>query len=408
MVIGNDLQERRGDGDGERARNVILLIGDGMGQAHRFAGQLASVGLDHRLLMDRLPVAGLMRTTSADAATFVTDSAAAATAMATGVKTYNGAISLGPDRVPVPTVLEIAKWAGKSVGLVTTCQVTDATPAAFGAHVAQRADQREIARQYLEESRVDVILGGGAAFWHPETPLAPGNGSTQPRASGDLIGRARELGYAFAATPDDLRIAARSHDQVLGLLAEQELFTQGAEWSGAAYDPPMSLAEMTQTALSILSRNPEGFFVMIEEAAIDRMAHRNNAPLTLRGVQELDAAVAIAIRFAEHHPDTLVVVAADHETGGLAVTGPDDPAYSYEVDDLSDEEAELAGEDGPFRVAGSDSLRFVVGWTTTGHTSAAVPVTAAGPGAGQLIGAYENTHVPRVLVEAMGLRVGVR
>ncbi len=408
MVTASDLQGRRGDGDDERARNVILLIGDGMGQAHRFAGQLASVGLHHRLLMDRMPVAGLMRTTSADPTTFVTDSAAAATAMATGVKTYNGAISLGPDQLPVPTVLEIARWAGKSVGLVTTCQVTDATPAAFGAHVAQRSDQREIARQFLEESRVDVILGGGAAFWHPETPHGSANGSATPRDGDDLVRRARELGYAVAATPDDLWDAAATHDQVLGLLAEQELFTQGAEWSGGAYDPPMSLADMTRVALSILGRNPEGFFLMVEEAAIDRMAHRNNAVLTLRGVEALDAAVAVAVAFAEEHPDTLVVVAADHETGGLAVTGPDDPAYPYEVDSDVDEDAELAGEDGPFRVAGSDDMRFVVGWTTTGHTSAAVPVTAIGPGAARLGGAYDNTHVAGALVEAMRLSAAVR
>ncbi len=408
MVIGNDLQERRGDGDDQRARNVILLVGDGMGQAHRFAGQLSSVGLHERLLMDRLPVAGLMRTTSADPSTFVTDSAAAATAMATGVKTVNGAISLGLDRVPVPTVLEIAKWAGKSAGLVTTCQVTDATPAAFGAHVAQRSNQREIARQYLEESRVDVILGGGAAFWRPELPLRSVNGTAPGRDADDLLQRAHDLGYAVATTPAEVWTAAATHDQVLGLLADQELFTQGAEWSRATYDPPMSLADMTRTALAMLDRNPEGFFLMVEEAAIDRMAHRNNAALTLRGVQELDAAVAVAITFAENHPDTLVVVAADHETGGLAVTGPDDPAYPYEVDAVLDEDAVLAGEDGPFPVVGSGDLRFVVGWTTTGHTSAAVPVTAAGPGAARLGGAYENTHLAGALVEAMRLGAVVR
>src|SRR5215207_6515364 len=112
------------------ARNVILLIGDGMGQAHRFGGQLLSAGRDGRLAMDRLSHLGQMRTMSADPATFVTDSAAAATAIATGVKTHNGSVSIDPKGRERTTILELAKASGRSVGLVSTCQITDATPAA--------------------------------------------------------------------------------------------------------------------------------------------------------------------------------------------------------------------------------------------------------------------------------------
>ena len=142
---------------------------------------------------------------------------------------------------------------------------------------------------------------------------------------------------------------------------------------------------------------------MVEESAIDRMAHRNNAPLTLKGVLELDRAVQVALAYAEENRDTLVVVTADHECGGLAIAGSNDPPYPYEPGGgLLD--TVVAGEDGPFPIAGAD-YGFVMGWATTGHTAAAVPVTAAGPGAERLTGVYENCHVFGAMVEAMGLAV---
>src|SRR4051794_25131602 len=134
-----------------------------MGRVQRDAARLVGGAL----AMEELPFSGIVGTGCADPVATVTDSAAAATAIATGVKTYNGAIGVGPDGQSVPTVLELAKQAGKSVGLVTTCQVTDATPAAFASHVSNRIDQREIARQFIEETRVDLILGGGGRWWLP-------------------------------------------------------------------------------------------------------------------------------------------------------------------------------------------------------------------------------------------------
>lgn len=394
------------------ARNVILLVGDGMGQAHRLGGQLLASGRHGRLAMDQLPFAGLMGTTSADPAHFVTDSAAAATALATGVKTANGAIAIDLDGLPLPTILELAKRAGKATGLVTTCQVTDATPAAFAAHVPHRSDQSEVGRQYLEQTGVDVILGGGGAYWTPigSPPPLPTDPS-EPReesqgTAGDLLRRATDLGYALATTAADLRRLLDRRDRhaatrLLGLFANQELFRQRAEGEGDAYDPPVSLAELTEAALTLLSAEPNGFFLMIEESAIDRMAHRNNAPLTLKGVLELDRAVAAAVAFAEREPETLLIVTADHECGGLAIAGSDDPPYPYERGSrLLD--TVLAGEDGPFPIAGEEH-GFVMGWATVGHSGAAVPVTAAGPGAERLTGAYENTHPFAVMAEAMGL-----
>src|SRR5688500_3713894 len=144
-----------------------------MGQAHRFAGQLIAAGRDGRLAMDHLPVAGQMGTMCVDPATFVTDSAAAATAIATGAKTVNGCVAIDADGREQRTILELAKASGRSVGLISTCQITDATPAAFAAHVPHRADQSEVARQYIERVGVDVILGGGAVHWYPAGASLP-------------------------------------------------------------------------------------------------------------------------------------------------------------------------------------------------------------------------------------------
>ena len=402
-----------GTDDAPRARSVILLVGDGMGQAHRLAGQLASVGLHGRLAMDRLPIFGLMTTACADPATFVTDSAAAATALATGLTTVNGAVATGADGAPSPTLLELAKRAGKATGLVTTCQITDATPAAFAAHVPHRRDQSEIARQYLEETGVDILLGGGEDWWYPagdpghfpDDPDPEGRERSRGTA-GNLVARARALGYDHVTTAAELRTAVGP--KVLGLFANEEMFRQAPEGERDGYDPPVSLAELTAAAIGILSRNPNGFFLLVEEAAIDRMAHRNNARLTLRGVLELDRAVQVARRYAAANPDTLLVVTADHETGGLAITGSADPAYPYEPGAGAEgaEEAAVAGEDGPFPVAGTE-MSFAMGWATTGHTAAAVPVTALGPGADRLAGTYDNTRLFDATVAALGLAVPV-
>ena len=400
-----------GSADLSVARNVILLIGDGMGQAHRFAGQLLAAGRDGRLAMDRLPHLGQMGTMSADPTTFVTDSAAAATAIATGVKTHNGSVAIDPQGRERTTILELAKASGRSAGLVSTCQITDATPAAFAAHVPHRADQSEVARQYIERAEVDVILGGGAAHWLPygaplPPPLQLGGPWRGIGSNGDLIARARSLGYEFIADASGLhRSLDRRHQEaggsLLGLFAVQEFFKQAEEGWGAVYDPPVSLADLTTAAIDILSRNPHGFFLLVEESAIDRMAHRNNAPLTLKGVLELDRAVQVALAFADETPDTLVVVTADHECGGLAVAGSEDQPYPYEpggglLDTL------LAGEDGPFPVVGAD-YGFVLGWATTGHTAASVPVSARGPGSQLLTGSFENTDLFHAMAHAMDL-----
>ena len=348
VAFSSSAEQRRDGGNGERtptARNVIFLHGDGMGPSHRELTRLGTVGKDGELVMDQLAYAGLVHTDSDDPEEAVTDSAAGATAYASGVRTYNGAIGVDSDGESVPTLLERAEAADKSTGLVTTAQVTDASPAAFGAHVPDRAQQSEIARQYLDSSKPEVILGGGEDRWLPPGnpgayPDNPPKDPTEQSSSdrGDLIARAQGLGYEYVS---DARGMQRSRARkLLGLFANEEMFEQRPEGQGDLYEPVVSLSEMTSKALGILSRDRDGFFLVVEEEGIDEFAHRNNAEKTLLTGQALDKAVEVALRFAATHPGTLIVVAGDHETGGLAIenVGGDDESGDG-----------VSAEDGPFR-----------------------------------------------------------
>ena len=390
-------------GSGGKAKNVIIFIGDGMGTSQRDLIRYATVGDRGELAMDAMPYAGRSQTSPLDPKYFVTDSAAGGTAIASGVKTFNGAVGIDAEKNPVPTVLERAERAGLSTGLVTNSQVTDATPASFGAHVENRDLQSKIARQYLEESKPEVILGGGEDYWYPEGD--PGAHPDEPEedpeeksagTEGDLVQKAEDLGYEYATDAAELRAA--SGNKLLGLFANEEMFQQNPEGDGAVYDPQVDLSEMTQKAIDALSGDPDGFFLLVEEEGIDEMAHQSNAELVIEAGRQLDAAVEVGKSYAEADPSTLVIVAADHETGSLAIEDTDelqsDPDYPNESGEGR------TSEDGPFDVANSDK-RFVVDWTTANHTAEDVPVTAMGPGGENLVGVYENTHIHDAMLEAL-------
>ena len=378
------------------AKNVILFVGDGMGGAQRDAIRLATVGEKGNLAMDDMPYAGIMRTSSTVA---VTDSAAAATAFASGVKTYNGAIGMDANKKSVKTIMEYAKEAGLSTGVVTTSQVTDATGAAFGSHVENRSAQSDIALQYLNQAKLDVILGGGEDFWYPAG--TPGNAPDEPAedpsekskgTQGNLVDKAKELGYTFVSNKADFDKA--NGTKLLGLFANEEMFQQREEGKGDVYNPTVSLPDMTQKALDTLGKNDKGFFLMVEEEGTDEMGHNNNAKLTIKAGQELDKSVQLAKNYAKDHPDTLVLVLADHETGGFAVE---------EADDKDETGDGISKEDGPFDIAGSTG-KFYVDWTTSGHTAVDVPVTATGKNSVLFSGVYENTEIFHRLMRSMGLQ----
>jgi alkaline phosphatase len=390
-------------GSGGQAQNVIIFIGDGMGTSQRDLIRYATVGPEGQLAMDAMPYAGRSQTSPLDPEYFVTDSAAGGTAIASGVKTFNGAVGIDADENRVATVLERAENAGKSTGLVTNSQVTDATPASFGAHVENRDLQSKIARQYLEESKPEVILGGGEDYWYPEGE--PGAHPDEPEedpeeksagTEGNLVQQAQDLGYEYATDAAELRAA--SGNRLLGLFANEEMFQQNPEGEGAVYDPQVDLSEMTQKAIDTLSGDPDGFFLLVEEEGIDEMAHQSNAELVIEAGRQLDAAVEVGKSYAEGDPGTLVIVAADHETGSLAIEDTNelqsDPDYPNESGEGR------TSEDGPFDVANSDK-RFLVDWTTANHTAEDVPVTAMGPGGEGLVGVYENTHIHDAMLDAL-------
>ncbi len=386
---------------------MIFIQGDGMGIAHRELIRLATVGQDGDLAMNKMDYAGLVQTDSADTEEAVTDSAAAATAYSTGVRTFNGAVGVDINSKPVTTLLESARRAGKATGLVTTSQVTDATPAAFGAHTPDRAQQSEIARQYLESSKPDVILGGGEDYWFPAGnqggwPDSPD--FVPPEVSkgtaGNLVERAQSLGYTYVKNGDQL--AGVTSGKVLGLFANEEMFQHeppegtGGEFGGDVYAPVVPLRDMAGKALELLSKDRQGFFLLIEEEGIDEMAHHSNTTLTIKAGQALDETVKMVLDFAKRTPRTLVIVIGDHETGGLAIENVGT--------DIENGEGQTAA-DGPIKIANSNpQLYLTVDWTTGNHTGAAVPVTAQGPGADQFARMQRNTDVHDQILRAMGLR----
>jgi alkaline phosphatase len=375
----------------EVARNVILILGSGLGKAQHDFLQLAIAGPTGRLAMDRLSdsMGAGGTVTPVDP---VSDAAAGATTLSTGMPTAPGAIGVDADGEALTTVLEHARDAGKATGLVTTAEVTDPTVAAFAAHVAprpvlpeqdeQEQDEREqdeddeegavertIARQYLEETRVDVILGGGAAWWP------------------DLVGQARSLGYTTVADPVALRTATA--ERLLGLFADGPMFEPGRTGEGR-YAPAVPLPEMTRAALAALDRREAGFFLVVDEAGIDAMAREGNGAQVLEAGRALDASVQAALDFQAVNPGTLIVVVGDHETGGLSLT-------------LADPGTIRAGADGPFPVTDSDQELWLR-WTRKGPTNGPVPVTASGPGAEAFRGGMANTQIFPELLEAMSLR----
>lgn len=384
------------DAASSNTRNVILFIGDGMGAAQRDAIRLATVGEKGNLAMDSMPYVGLIHTSSTVP---VTDSAASASAYASGVKTYNGAIGMDADKKSVKTIMEYAKDAGKSTGVVTTSQITDATGAAFGAHVEDRSKQSDIALQLLTKSKVDVLLGGGEDFWYPagnpgKFPDEPAEDPSEKSkgTQGNLVDKAKQLGYTYVTNKADMQKA--KDGKLLGIFANEEMFQQNPEGEGDIYNPVVSLPEMTKKAIDTLATNKKGFFLMVEEEGTDEFAHQNNAKMTIRSGQELDKSVQVAKDFAKKNPDTLVLVLADHETYG----------FSIEAVDADDESGDgISKEDGPFAIANSKH-NFVVDWTTSGHTAVDIPITAMGKNAQLFTGIYENTEVFTKLMQASGFK----
>lgn len=331
-----------------QAKNVILFIGDGMGPEEIRAAGMYRTGSAGSLSFEAFPCRGTVSTANAEGG--VTDSAAAATAMATGVKVSNGVLSvaLPGSGAPLETILERLKADGKRTGLVTTTFLPHATPAAFAAHEPARDNYPGIAAAYLGRTRPDVLLGGGEHMSEAD---------------------ARQAGYVVVTDRDGLAaIDPASATRVCGLFGNGHL-----PFEHDGLGPLPHLSEMTQAALQILENSPAGFFLMVEGGLIDHAGHANDIARAIPETIEFSNAVGRAVEWAKDRSDTLILVTADHETGGLQVTANN----------------------------GAGALPSV-SWGTTGHTGADVPLFGLGPGAGAITGRMENTEIFRIMGEAAG------
>eukprot|EP01132_Coremiostelium_polycephalum_P003131 gene3131-3913_t len=287
--------------------NIILMIGDGMGPASMTMARLAMLGKGESLNLDPY-ICGTIRTFSSSS--WVTDSAAAATAYASGIRTYNEAIGVDPQIKPIGTIMEAAKQQKEmKLGLVVTTRISDATPAAFFAHSANRNDEAFIISQILQKD-VDVILGGGKKFFTVPTMLN-GQNTTVLKSAID------NFNYTFVSNRDEMLKVNKG--KILGLFDEGNIPYEIDRIKRNMTQYP-TLQEMTTKALHLLNQNnPNGFFLMVEGSKIDVAGHENDAATQVYETKAFDETFKIIKEFAEKDKNTIILVTADHETGGLTL-----------------------------------------------------------------------------------------
>ncbi len=335
------------------AKNIILLIGDGMGISQISAGMYSNANF---LNLERFPVIGLHKAYSFD--DLITDSAAGATAFACGVKTYNGAIGVDKDTVAVKTILEEAEEQGKATGLIATSTIVHATPASFISHQASRQFYELIAEDFLDTD-IDYFVGGGLKYFN--------NRDMDDR---NLLNELRGKGYRVSDffqeefnTVDlfgvDKFVYLTSNEQPLSV-------EQGRNY----------LIPATRKCIPFLrNKSKQGFFLMIEGSQIDWGGHANNSDYLIKEMIEFDKAIGIALDFAEKNKETLVIVTADHECGGYALN------------------------------QGSQMGNIKGAFTSDYHTADLIPVFAYGPGSEKFAGIYENTAIYGKMKEAFGFEM---
>jgi Alkaline phosphatase len=317
------------------AKNVIVLIGDGMGPAQVYSLILTS---PEKTAFQRFPYSGFSITKSAS--NEITDSAAGGSAIANGKKTNNGVVGMDTDSIPVPSMLEMFSEQGKKTGVVVTCSVTHATPADFLAHNISRQNNEEIALEISEKEGLDVLFGGGKKYF------------TERKDGVDLISKMWEKGWNIY---DSLPQIEDNNAKTMVLAARKHL--------PEAPKRGDFLPNATAKAIEMLD-NEKGFFLMIEGSQIDFACHDNDSATLVEEMRDFNKTLDVVLDFAEKDGNTLVVVTADHETGGLTFV---DPESRYTRTDFK--------------------------FTTGSHSAIFVPVFSYGPGAERFTGIMDNTEI---------------
>ena len=329
-----------------KAMNVIYMIGDGMALPQVYAAMLAS---HEKMTFSQFPYIGVVDTHSAS--NDITDSAAAGTALASDHKTNNAMLGVNPDSIPVKTVLEVMAEQGKETGIVVSCYVTHATPAAFYAKVPHRKQYEDIAVQMAENPYLNLIIGGGMKYFN------------QRKDSLDLVARMEnKLGWKVYDTLDNIDITCKKY----AVMANDGHMPPAAERGDF-------LPRAVKTALKTLDSAENGFFLMVEGSQIDFACHGNDSTWMMDEMLDFDYAIKVALDYAKEKGNTLVVVTADHETGGLTLP---DPQGKY--------------------------TNVVFDYSTGSHTCLPVLVYAYGPGAEQFTGWMQNTELKGKILNACG------
>ncbi|WP_166837769.1 alkaline phosphatase [Rheinheimera pleomorphica] len=405
-------------------KNIIYMIGDGMGpsylSAYRYFNDDNTTTEVENTIFDQLWQG--MATTYPDDDTYVTDSAAGATALATGFKSYNGAISVNRQHIPIGTMMQLAKSLGKANGIVASSQINHATPASFLAHNKSRRNYDAIADMYLDyringKPVADVLLGGGTKYFI--------------REDRNLVNEFKQLGYQYSDNWQQL--SALTTAPAIALLAETGLPAV------LNSEQDSQLARLTTKALQLLTPAKKGFVLMVEGSQIDWCGHDNDIACAMAEMDDFANAIAVAKAYVDKHPDTLLVVTADHETGGLSLGAAGEYQWLPEVirkvkatgrriaEQLKQAESDadaltLWTELTAIRLTDEEQATLLAtrqqdetalrklsnqlvakysytGWTSGGHTAADVAVLAYGKDAKDFAGFQDNTQIAKKLMQ---------
>ena len=383
----------------KKAKYVFYFIGDGMGFTHvalaeayksltEDGTQVGSKGLT----FTSFPVLGMATTYSANMP--ITCSSAAGTALSTGFKTNNGMLGVAPDSSALESISYKFHKAGKKVGIMTSVTIDHATPGAFYAHSASRNDYYSIA---CELGKTGFEFFGGGSFY---TPIPNGDSSK----SAYIL--TENDGYTFAYGLDQFNEKKGTTDKII--LMQREGRSGNLPYSFSRKDKELTLRQVVSAAVEFLD-NKDGFFIMAEGGMIDWAAHANDAANTIFEVLDMDSAIEVAYEFYKKHPEeTLIVVAADHETGG--VTLGRGKGYTFDLSVIRDQAKKVHDLNVDNYMSDENlSVNEVseaanIGWTTTSHTGGAIPVFSIGAGSEKFAGRMNNTDIPRRICEAAGVQ----